>query len=57
MNSMLRWFLAEEDGQGIVEYALIISIISLLMITVVSNIGQEPLEFFEKLDGILDSVN
>lgn len=57
MNSMLRWFLAEEDGQGIVEYALIFSIISLLMITVISNIGQEPLEFFEKLDGILGSVS
>ena len=56
MNSMLRWFLAEEDGQGIVEYALIISIISLLMITVVSNIGQEPLEFFKNLDGILGSL-
>lgn len=56
MNSMLRWFLAEEDGQGIVEYALIISIISLLMITVISNIGQELLEFFEKLDGILGSL-
>ena len=54
---MLRWFLAEEDGQGIVEYALILSIISLLMITVITNIGQEPLEFFTKLDGILDSVN
>ena len=57
MNSMLRWFLAEEDGQGIVVYALIFSIISLLMITVISNIGQEPLEFFEKLDGILGSVS
>ena len=56
MNSMLRWFLAEEDGQGIVEYALIFSIISLLMITVVSNIGQEPLEFFKNLDGILGSL-
>lgn len=43
MKNMMKWFMAEEDGQGMVEYALILALVAVgciaILGTLKTNIG------------------
>ncbi len=53
MNRLVK----EEDGQGMVEYALILGLIAVVVIAAVSGIGQQALvkfkEIWEALGGVV----
>ena len=47
MKNMMKWFMAEEDGQGMVEYALILALIALACVTFAGALGDKVAAFFE----------
>ena len=47
---MLRSFFAKEDGQGLVEYALILVLIAIVVIGVLTILGG-------KVSGVFNSIN
>lgn len=49
MKNMMKWFMAEEDGQGMVEYALILGLIALASVVIAGAIGGKLEEFYEFL--------
>ena len=49
MKNMMKWFMAEEDGQGMVEYALILGLIALASVVIAGAIGGKLKEFYEFL--------
>ena len=50
MKNMMKWFMAEEDGQGMVEYALILGLIALACVVITGAIGGKLEEFYEFLN-------
>lgn len=46
---MMKWFLSEESGQGMVEYGLIIALIAVVLIAALTALGTG-------LDGIFDKI-
>ena len=50
MKNMMKWFMAEEDGQGMVEYALILALIALACVVITGAIGGKLKEFYEFLN-------
>lgn len=53
MKEMMNWIANEEEGQGMVEYALILALIAIAAITVLPNIGQKILGIFTDADNAL----
>lgn len=51
-NSFVR-FVREDAGQDLIEYALLLGIISLTLVTVLPSIGGKILAIFQKFDGAL----
>lgn len=49
MMNMLKWLSAEESGQGMVEYGLILAFIALAAVTALSAVGQKLVPFFEDI--------
>ena len=47
MTEMMNWIANEEDGQGMVEYALILALISVAAIAAIKLIGPKVSELFE----------
>jgi pilus assembly protein Flp/PilA len=47
---MLRSFFAKEDGQGLVEYALILVLIAIVVITVLSILGGKVSTVFSSIN-------
>ncbi len=47
MKKYLQWLKDEESGQGMVEYGLIIAIISVVAIAAIRGIGGNVLGFFQ----------
>ena len=43
----MRYWLSEESGQGMVEYALILAFIALIAVAALPGIGQKLISFFE----------
>jgi pilus assembly protein Flp/PilA len=39
MNPLLKRFIREEDGQDLIEYALLAGFISLVAVTMITNVG------------------
>jgi pilus assembly protein Flp/PilA len=46
---MLRSFFAKEEGQGLVEYALILVLIAVVVIAALSTLGENISGLFERL--------
>jgi pilus assembly protein Flp/PilA len=53
---MLRSFFAKEDGQGLVEYALILVLISIVVIGILTLLGQKVSKVFEGINSGLGPV-
>ncbi len=47
---MLRNFFAREEGQGLVEYALILVLIAIVVITILSLLGQRVSTVFSQIN-------
>ncbi|MEO7910180.1 MAG: Flp family type IVb pilin [Roseiflexaceae bacterium] len=47
---MIRSFFAKEEGQGLVEYALILVLIAIVVIGVLSVLGQQVSEVFSSIN-------
>jgi pilus assembly protein Flp/PilA len=48
MKTKIDWFINNEDGQGMVEYSLIIVLIALVVIGAVTFLGETTNELFKK---------
>ena len=47
---MVHSFFAHEDGQGLVEYALILVLIAIVVIGILSLVGQQVSEVFSSIN-------
>ncbi|KJS21767.1 MAG: hypothetical protein VR72_08915 [Clostridiaceae bacterium BRH_c20a] len=54
MMNLVKRLWNEEEGQGMVEYGLIIALISVVAILTLTNIGTELLGKFEKVENALN---
>lgn len=51
---MLRSFFAKEEGQGLVEYALILVLIAVVVIGALTLLGQNISDLFNQLAGTIN---
>jgi pilus assembly protein Flp/PilA len=56
MNNFIVNFLKEEDGQDLVEYALIVAAVGLALISTVSQLGQAISSLYTSITGDLSSI-
>lgn len=56
MAEILVRFIQEESGQGMVEYALILALIALAVVTALGFLGEGLSSFFDHVTGELDSI-
>lgn len=56
MTEMMNWIANEEEGQGMVEYALILALIAIAAIAILPSIGTKIKEIFTKVDGALGTT-
>jgi pilus assembly protein Flp/PilA len=52
MKNLIAWF-KDEEGQGMVEYALIIGLISIVAIVILASLGNKIKNKFTQIDGNL----
>ena len=53
MNELMNWLANEESGQGMVEYGLIIALVSIVVIGILTAMGGHLNELFTKADDAL----
>jgi len=56
MKRLLLAFLKEEDGQDLVEYALVVATVALVLISAVNNLSQGIVSLYESMTGDLQSI-
>jgi Flp pilus assembly pilin Flp len=56
MTRLLLRFLREEDGQDLVEYALVVATVALVLISAVNNLSQGIVSLYESMTGDLQSI-
>jgi pilus assembly protein Flp/PilA len=56
MKTFIVNFLKEEDGQDLVEYALIVAAVGLALISTVSQLGQAISSLYTSITGDLSSI-
>jgi len=56
MKQLLYRFLKEEDGQDLVEYALIVAAVGLALITTVNQLSQGIVSLYQSITGDLSSI-
>jgi Flp pilus assembly pilin Flp len=56
MKKLLLAFLLEEDGQDLVEYALVVATVALVLISAVNNLSQGIVSLYESMTGDLQSI-
>lgn len=54
---MLRSFFAKEDGQGLVEYALILVLIAVVVIGILGLLGGQVSAVFNTIQTTMDNTN
>ncbi|TFF65665.1 Flp family type IVb pilin [Helcococcus ovis] len=57
MKNIMNWFMKEESGQGMVEYGLILALISVAVILVLTTMGNKLNEIFQKIVGQLGKAS
>lgn len=50
MKDMMNWLANEEDGQGMVEYGLILALVALAAVGVLTTLGTKISSVFTKAD-------
>lgn len=53
MKKFMNWFVAEESGQGLVEYGLIIALIACVVITALTTLGGKVNDKFGEINTAL----
>jgi len=56
MKQLLYRFLKDEDGQDLVEYALIVAAVGLALITTVNQLSQGIVSLYQSITGDLSSI-
>ena len=56
MTEMMNWIANEEEGQGMVEYALILALIAIAAIAILPSIGDKIKGIFTKVDDALTTT-
>lgn len=56
MKRLLLAFLREEDGQDLVEYALVVATVALVLISAVNTLSQGIVSLYESMTGDLASI-
>jgi len=56
MKQLLKRFIREEDGQDLVEYALIVAAVGLALITTVNQLSQGIVSLYQSITGDLSSI-
>jgi Flp pilus assembly pilin Flp len=56
MKKLLFRFTREEDGQDLVEYALIVAAVGLALITTVNQLSQGIVSLYQSITGDLSSI-
>jgi pilus assembly protein Flp/PilA len=56
MKHLLLRFIREEDGQDLVEYALIVAAVGLALITTVNQLSQGIVSLYQSITGDLSSI-
>ena len=56
MKQLLYRFIREEDGQDLVEYALIVAAMGLALITTVNQLSQGIVSLYQSITGDLSSI-
>ena len=51
MSQLFRAFLTDDEGQGLVEYALLLALIAIVSIIAITNLGTKVKTVFETIDG------
>ncbi|MFM1563652.1 Flp family type IVb pilin [Helcococcus ovis] len=54
MKNIMNWFMKEESGQGMVEYGLILALISVVVIAVLTQVGSKLENIFKDIAGKLN---
>jgi pilus assembly protein Flp/PilA len=57
MRSLLRRFFEERDGQGLVEYGLLLVLIGIICLAALDSIGIEVIDLFNPLNATLETVS
>lgn len=53
MKNLITRFIREEEGQDLVEYALLLALIALVCVVAVTNLGTAVNTLFENMEGQL----
>jgi pilus assembly protein Flp/PilA len=56
MKRMIQDFLRDEQGQDLVEYALIVAAVGLALITTVNQLSQGVVSLYQSITGDLNSI-
>ncbi len=56
MRSLCTAFWREEEGQDLVEYALVVATVALVLITAVNNLSQGIVSLYQSMTGDLASI-
>ncbi len=56
MKNLITRFIKEEDGQDLVEYALIVAAVGLALITTVTQLSQGIVSLYQSITGDLSSI-
>ncbi len=56
MKNFIVHFLREDDGQDLVEYALIVAAVGLALITTVNQLSQGIISLYSSITGDLSSI-